>query len=284
MEDVSQRTESSSTFANPDGTWSVESFTGPIRAEVREGVWRDLDETLMRSGDVVRPQVPASPLTLPDGAQARAGVSPLATLKGEDSEGRTVSLGLDWPGSLPSPVLDGADRDVCGCWYGTIESGAADVVVEALLGGFSHSVVLHERPVTAVTYRFPIRLSDGLSLQVADTGVLHVVDGVGETVFYAPRPRMWDARVDEVSGDPVRVVPLDAAVEAGEGGPVLVLVTDSAFLADPATVYPVTVDPSWTGVISSDTWVQYNDYLESQNSSAELKAGMYNGSEKARSF
>lgn len=158
------------------------------------------------------------------------------------------------------------------------------MVVEALRGGFSHSVVLHERPAAPVTYRFPITLSDGLSLKVADTGALHVVDGAGETVFYAPRPRMWDARVDEVSGDPARVVPLDAAVEAGEGGSVLVLVTDSVFLADPATVFPVTVDPSWTGVISTDTWVQYNDYLESQNSSAELKAGTYNGSEKARSF
>ncbi|MCX4991696.1 MULTISPECIES: DNRLRE domain-containing protein [unclassified Streptomyces] len=56
-------------------------------------------------------------------------------------------------------------------------------------------------------------------------------------------------------------------------------------LLDPALEYPVTIDPtdSLLGPVT-DTWVQYDDHLTSQRGSTELKAGTYNGTEKARSY
>ncbi len=74
---------------------------------------------------------------------------------------------------------------------------------------------------------------------------------------------------------------------AVNGVPTLVLAPDTAFVSASDTVYPVTLDPTFVGVPASDaadTWVQDNDYPESQYGSAELKAGTYNGVQRARSF
>ena len=47
----------------------------------------------------------------------------------------------------------------------------------------------------------------------------------------------------------------------------------------------ITIDPtdSLMGPVT-DTWIQYDDYLTSQRGSTELKAGTYDGAQKARSF
>lgn len=51
MEDVSARTESSRTFANPDGTWTTEMSAGPERVLGDDEVWRDVDLTLAQGVD-----------------------------------------------------------------------------------------------------------------------------------------------------------------------------------------------------------------------------------------
>ncbi|MGW0864870.1 DNRLRE domain-containing protein [Streptomyces sp. NPDC002611] len=58
-----------------------------------------------------------------------------------------------------------------------------------------------------------------------------------------------------------------------------------SFLQDPDLQYPVTVDPTNTllGPLT-DTWVQDAAYPSSQRGSTELKAGTYDGKEKARSY
>lgn len=48
VEDLSQRSETSQVFANPDGTWTSEAAAGPVRVlDEESGEWADIDTTLM---------------------------------------------------------------------------------------------------------------------------------------------------------------------------------------------------------------------------------------------
>ncbi|MET7738436.1 DNRLRE domain-containing protein [Streptomyces sp. NPDC005402] len=70
---------------------------------------------------------------------------------------------------------------------------------------------------------------------------------------------------------------------ADDGSQTLVLTPDPDFLA--TATYPVTVDPTSTLAVTTDTWVQNPDYPDSQISSQELKSGAYDsGSDTARSY
>lgn len=50
VEDLSQRTESERTFANPDGTLTTEQFGDAVRIE-RDGEWVDVDYDLVQNAD-----------------------------------------------------------------------------------------------------------------------------------------------------------------------------------------------------------------------------------------
>ncbi|WP_437012928.1 DNRLRE domain-containing protein [Streptomyces sp. enrichment culture] len=79
---------------------------------------------------------------------------------------------------------------------------------------------------------------------------------------------------------------MSAAVEtAADGDQILVLKPSEQFLYDPDVTYPVVVAPTNTPAgPTTDTWIQYDAYPSSQRRSTELKAGTYDGVQKARSF
>ncbi|MEV7233318.1 DNRLRE domain-containing protein [Streptomyces sp. NPDC051020] len=268
---VSERTDSTTTWANADGTTTVEAYTGPIRVKQPDGSWRPVDTTLVAEKGVVRPKTAAADIAFSGGGSSE----PLAEVS---RGGRT--LGLDWPGELPEPRLDGPTA----VYPDVVEGG--DLVVTALKEGFSHSIVLHERPDAPVSYRLPVS-AEGLTLHETADKRLRWSDTSGRTVATAPLPVMWGSGEKRASGEPEDLAPIDVTIEqdADTGDQVLVLKPDAEFLADPALEYPVTIDPtdSLFGPVT-DTWVQYDDYLTSQRGSTELKAGTYNGTEKARSY
>ncbi|WP_274559585.1 DNRLRE domain-containing protein [Streptomyces spiramyceticus] len=97
---------------------------------------------------------------------------------------------------------------------------------------------------------------------------------------------MWDASEDAKSQEPKHTANVSTVVEtAADGGQTLVLKPSETFLSDPDLTYPVVVDPTNTlAGPTTDTWIQYDAYPTSQRGSTELKAGTYDGVQKARSF
>jgi RHS repeat-associated protein len=146
-------------------------------------------------------------------------------------------------------------------------------------------VVLASKPNHSVSYRIPLQL-DGLKLSQARSGHLLMKDGAGKLVAEAPAPTMWDSSKDRRSGESEHVTRVATKIEtAKDGSQTLVLTPDQKFLSDPALTYPVTVDPTSTLAVTTDTWVQTPDYPDSQLSSPELKSGTYDtGTDVARSY
>ncbi|MFF5449418.1 phospholipase A2 [Streptomyces sp. NPDC012888] len=270
IEILSERTDSTSTFANADGTTTVESFTGAVRAKDERGDWQPIDMTLVAEDGVIQPKQAAADVELSDGGKGEK----LASVdKGKHS------VGVAWEGDLPKPKLDGPTAT----YPGAVPGG--DLVVTALKEGFTHNVVLHERPKGPVEYRLPVE-AEGLTLKETADKRLSWDDKQNKAKATAPAPVMWGATVDKASGEPEKIAPVEVEIEKGKDGKqVLVLKPSQAFLNDPNVKYPVTIDPtdSLMGPVT-DTWIQYDDYLTSQRGSTELKAGTYDGNEKARSF
>ncbi|GAB2464441.1 DNRLRE domain-containing protein [Streptomyces incanus] len=268
VEVTALRTESSTAYVNPDGSVTEESTTGPTRVKDESGTWRDVDTRLVRRDGVVQPRQAAADISFSDG-----GSGVLA----EVSEG-SHTLGIGWDGDLPRPTLEGDTAT-----YSEVQPNA-DLVVSALPEGFSHLLVLKERPKEQVELRIPVA-ADGLKLRKASDERLLWESKDGRDVATAPAPVMWGATERAASGEPADVTDVAVTVEGSGDGQTLVLTPDHSFLQDPDVRYPVTVDPTNTllGPVT-DTWVQDAAYPTSQRGSTELKAGTYDGLERARSY
>ncbi|WP_159002221.1 DNRLRE domain-containing protein [Streptomyces sp. NRRL B-3229] len=267
VEILSERTADESVYANPNGTTTAEAYAGPVRVKQADGTWRTVDTDLTDVGAHLEPQVSPADVTVSDG-----GDKALVSV----TRGSKV-FGLDWPDRLPAPTVDGdtASYDV---------GDDATLTVKALAQGFEQSVVLDKAPTEPAVYRIPLH-TDALTLSQADSGHLLLKDTDGKPVAEAPAPMMWDSSKDKASGEPKHRARVATKVEtADDGSQTLVLTPDPDFLAGDIT-YPVTIDPTSTLAVTTDTWLQTPDYPDSQVSSTELKSGTYDaGSDKARSY
>ncbi|HEV2891226.1 MAG TPA: DNRLRE domain-containing protein [Frankiaceae bacterium] len=156
------------------------------------------------------------------------------------------------------------------------------MTVTSTRGGFEQSVVLHERPKEPVTIRLPLRLR-GLRATQEANGTIRLRDAAGKVLVTTPPARMWGAKVDEHTGGPTREADVTTALVQTRGGAEIVLTPSPAFLADPSVEYPVTVDPGPSLGLSTDTWVD-TSYSQQQRYSTELRAGTYDGTNKAYSL
>jgi hypothetical protein len=95
-----ERTEYSTTDANPDGTFTLTQETSPQRVHAADGSWRGVDPTLERYADgSVGPRAAVVDVNFSGGG---SGANMLRLGSGQGS------MSLGWPGTLPVPTLSGA--------------------------------------------------------------------------------------------------------------------------------------------------------------------------------
>ncbi|MFG3410450.1 RHS repeat-associated core domain-containing protein [Streptomyces sp. NPDC048142] len=260
VEALSERTETSTTWANKDGSLTTELTAGPVRFEDETtGDWRDVDLDLVSVSDGgVEPKAHPQGLKL----SGKAGTT-AASLRAAQAAKATdlVTLGegdeqitLQWKGGLPAPKLDGNRAEYVNAVPG------ADVVVEATRTGFEQYVEIKQKPTTdGYTYTLPLKAKGLKAKQQADGSVVFT-DKKNKKTAVMPAPVMWDSTVDERSGEHTRRVPVAMKVVKKGATIDLVVTPDAKFLADPATKYPVIVDPS-TSALSNvfDTYVQQGE-------------------------
>ncbi|MGW2996891.1 LamG domain protein jellyroll fold domain protein, partial [Streptomyces sp. NPDC001193] len=269
VEVVGERTDSSTTFANPDGkSFRLDTSAVPVRVKAKDGSgWVTPDATLeLRADGSVGPKAAVAGISFSGGG----GQSSLVTI---DRGGRSMSWG--WQGGpLPKPVLDG-DSAV----YPEVLPGV-DLRMTATLKGFREVLVV-KAPDAAKNPKlqrveFDLQSKD-VQLNAGNDGGLAATDANGNRVFKAPPALMWDSKGvpaplalspkekvaaakseggtlpkapvgAEPSGDPAdgpalgsQVAKMAVHVDADS----LAVVPDTAILkqSDPA-VFPLYIDPS----------------------------------------
>ncbi|EYT50831.1 DNRLRE domain-containing protein [Brachybacterium muris] len=311
VEVTGERTESSTTWVNPDGTVTTTQHAAPVRFQDAEGAWQEFDTTLEERADgSIAPVAVPDPVVLAGSVEGTtADPAPVASM--DAGEGAQVAVA--WEGELSEPVLAGDAATYRGAWPGI------DLVVHATRDGFEQSFVIADReallgytgqasagasdaggdggaggvpapvPVTGgrVSWDVPLVVSEDLTAREVAGERIEFVNGAGEVVSRFEAPLAWDAQVDAKSWEHVNHVPVTVALVGQDAGRVtLRLSVDGGWLLDEGRVFPVTVDPVYASATARptfDAFVQSNISTD-RSSEQELKAGTYDGTNKARSF
>lgn len=263
VEDESQRTPTTVTFANPDGSWTTEAYAGVVRAAGEGEGWVPVDADVRRGDGAYEPAASPLDLRFSDGGDRTVGA--VDTVSG-------ASFAVAWPTPLPAPAV--ADDTLT---YSGAAAGGGDLVVTSQVDGFNFSVVLDAPPAAdaaPVEYRVPIK-TDGAEPVFGADGSILLKDG-RDRVLSMTAPVMWDGQPANAGGAGEKL-PIGAAFEGTGPDRTLVLRPDMDFLLDPDTVYPVTVDPSIVVNTAGDTWVQSAGDTSSQVNSTELRVGSSDG-------
>ncbi|MFF2122657.1 DNRLRE domain-containing protein [Kitasatospora sp. NPDC058184] len=292
IEVVDERTESTTSWINPDGTTTLDLASGPVRYKDKSGRLQPIDVDLARQSDGsvkakghplnlslagATPPAAASAFKAagaPAGAQ-QAPATPLVSL----DNGSGTAMSLSWRGALPAPTVDGARARYADALTAT------DLVIESTRTGFEQFLELKDRSAVAANGSVTLTL-DAAGLQARqnpDDSVSFLDPKTGEEKGQLPAPVMWDAQVDERSGDHTRTAPVALKVVQNGNAIDLTLTPDAAFLNDPKTKYPVTVDPAVNIGVGFDTFVQQG-YATDVSSQTELKLGNNGSGQVARSF
>ncbi|MEV6602488.1 RHS repeat-associated core domain-containing protein [Actinoplanes sp. NPDC051346] len=281
-------TETAEYFARPDGQIEAKVSAGPVRT-MQGGKWVPIDLTLQLAEDgSVRPVADVLGLQI---SGARTGSGDLASV---GSGGRRLALG--WTGKLPTPVLDGNRAK-----YRDVAPGV-DLVVEATRSGFEQFVIVKSRDAVdhLPSLSFPLTGKNLAALKQDRSGGLALRDAKGALLGTVPAPEMWDARRATGTEVPLHRKVVTAkgelasatkerhkrAATSGKQDLTLALQPDVKWLKDPATQYPVTIDPQINALLTSfDTYVR-EDVAADRSGAADLQLGTFTGTPnaKARAF
>jgi RHS repeat-associated protein len=154
--------------------------------------------------------------------------------------GRQVEVGLAGPARAAVPRVAGSTVTYAGL------AGGADVVYEVTAGALKEQIVLRAAPPAGqVAFSFLLRTGGLLARQGADGSVEFVRPSGGAPVFVMPAPFMYDDRADADSPyGKVFSAKVSQQVEQHGGLTTVTVRPDPGWLADPARVYPVVVDPT----------------------------------------
>ncbi|MEU6593684.1 LamG-like jellyroll fold domain-containing protein [Streptomyces sp. NPDC046881] len=255
VEVTADRTEYSTTQANPDGSFTLSQSTTPQRVKEKDGGWGTVDPVLERRPDGrIAPKGAVVDLSF----SSRGNGSGLIRL-GKD--GRSVTL--DWSGPLPEPTLNGPTAT-----YANVFDGV-DLQLTATAEGYREILVVKSPQAAQNPALDQVKLAasgDGLSVVPGAGGGLRAIDEDGNALFRGPAGQMWDSAGDSQAGPQTQLTRTDSATPAqgqgtddpsqpGEGDATAVLpvkVDDGAVAVHPDlnllrgkdTVYPVYIDPS----------------------------------------
>ncbi|MGW0586703.1 DNRLRE domain-containing protein [Streptosporangium sp. NPDC002607] len=233
IEIESLRSESATYYANPDGkTLRMEQYLEPIRVKnADDDGFTPLDTTLVKADGVIKPKAAKGGLTLSAGGDTEA-------IKSKSGD---MAARIDAPRTLPKPTLNGSTAT-----YSSAYGKGVDLVVIATATGFRQQIVIRERPAGPVTFRVPVDLPKGISFGKNAKGQPTLKSDNGKHSLDIRPAALLDAAAADANADlgTVRVGRAQVSLD----GSALVYSPDPAFLADPATTYPVTmaaVDDDW---------------------------------------
>lgn len=253
VEVTAERTEYSTTLANPDGSYTLTESTTPRRVANSDGTWSPVDPTLERRADGrLAPKGSVVDMTFSGGGGG-------ADLLHLGKNGKAVTFG--WPRSLPVPTVKGPTAT-----YAEVFDGV-DLQLTATAAGYREVLVVKTQEAAQNPQLERVRLTasgDGLALASGSGGGLRAVDDDGNAVFHGPAGQMWDSAGDGGTGPAPQMLraasprgeePADDPSQPGEGDAGAVLPVkveegsvevhpDLGLLRGKDTVYPVYIDPS----------------------------------------
>lgn len=263
---LSSLTETTSTYANPDGSYSYLTHDGLVRLPTTGGGWAPIDTLLQPlTGGRVGAGMNVGHVSFSNGESDRI----LATASPADT---TDLLSLLWGSDLPTGVTVGDTTT-----YPQVRPGV-DLIQKALPNGFEFSFRLLTRPTGAVSFTLPLQLPTGWSAEQAGDAVV-LRDAAGQAAGAVGSTHSYGLVSSLTGGQLGTVSTTQTHLSETADGPALVITPDADFLAAPTTLYPVTVDPQISlADQAADTTVDQGQPNTNFGSAIDLIVGGYNTS------
>jgi hypothetical protein len=236
-------TETSTTWREPDGSYSVEAFSTPINYRDGKGVWHEINNDLVDTTDpafAVENAANDYEVSIP--ADASATPIRFAT----NDEWVTMRMhGVD-----SSPTVVGSEAT-----FVDVQS-ADQVTYVATSEGLKETITLGAPPSAPdanPAFAYDLRMSAGLEPALRPDGSISFRSAAGKTVIQMPAGVMVD------SAKPAQAVSSAVRYDLARvsTGYRLTVTPDPAWLAAPTRVYPVAIDPSLVKpTASQDCWVR----------------------------
>jgi len=255
------------------GNFVAELSARPARVSDGGGGWRPASARLVQAADGSwRTEAGVAEVMISNGG-------PAGVVAALNSDSATASV--SWPEALPVPVVEDTTAT-----YAEVYPGV-DLVVRADLDAVETFLVV-KTPAAGKNpkvrdWSMPIS-TPGLTAKTLDNGVKSLVDGSGTARMLVPPAVMWDStgktanlthaadRLEEVAQTKSAPVGLKIAASKLTASP------EDSFLDDPATVYPVVIDPvlqsidqthvlrvtddwsKWDGAVGNEGKIGYNGW------------------------
>lgn len=260
-------TETRLVWRNPDGSYTEEQATSPVRFRDSAGRWRTYDEDLKaRNGRLVPEAAPsgesiAAVADSPSVVQAvtDAGVVKLAQPDAEPVRGEVDGNEVVYPGAV---------------------DGETDLVVSLVPDGFETTLVVADAAPGNDIFEQVLTLPAGVQARDGGPGV-ELVDPRGEVVGVYGSGSAYDS-----AGQPAEATVRTRLVGQEGANATVEVSVDSDWLEDPDRVFPVSIDPTFTQTTGAsgnlDTFVQSNITSTPQSAASELKIGKIYGDTPVR--
>ncbi len=230
VEVTALRDESSTTYANPDGTFTLTTHAQPVRAKNADGQWQDIDTDLVATDEGWATVASPTPVVFSSGGRGDDGGNGGVVTSGLRQASYTVAvavaahdetgaesteedpatptipttwsdlvtlttggheLTVSWPGALPEPVV----TDDQALYQDVLPD--VDLLLTARDSGFSHVLIVHtpeaatDEALAQLTYRLS---SPDLTFQIDPaTDTVTALTSDGTEVAVSPTPLMWDS-------------------------------------------------------------------------------------------
>lgn len=264
---VERRTADSKTFATDDpDRYVTEIADRPIHYKDAQGRWAPIDPALGAAKDGRRSSK-ANAFALD--VAAKADDSALGRLRLD--AGTSVGFSLEGASAV---TAKGTDKDMT---YTAVKKDT-DLRLTSQASGLKEEIVL-KSPAAPTTFVFPLSLQ-GLTATVDERGNVVYRDASGAERARTPKGFMVDSSGDPRSGgEGALSTGVTYRIVAKGKGKALEVTLDKAWLADPARVWPVVVDPTFSAYVpgsSADTYVM-TGFHRDNSADADLKVGTYDG-------
>ena len=243
----SLRTAKARTFLNPDGTYTTRTYAAPVNWKDASGHWQTIDNTLVTRSDG-RLHNTSGPLDVSLTPNAASGADVLAVQAGG------ASVGFGAPTGTASSAASVASSNA----QYTSALPHADLHYSVSGGTVKEDIILHAAPGGGAdaVYRFPLH-ANGVTPRQDPNGGVGLYDASGNEALVIPPGTMTDSYVDPHLGSGA-TAPVQVSLDQSGATPVVVVTASGTWLADPARVYPVTIDPSVS--IGRNSW-EGDDYV-----------------------
>jgi RHS repeat-associated protein len=226
------RTATTVTYANPDGTKTTETHSGPINYLDSSGTWQPIDTHVVAAGPGLYKNA-AGPLNL--SFAAVTGLGDLVTIT-SPSPTSTWSLGFHLNSMTVGRSGSPSGSEIS---YSEVVSGV-DLEYHSTTRGLKEDIV--DKTATAAStaiYRFPLTLA-GLTPRTNADGTISLLDASGNEAVRVPTGAVSDSANPPAVGTVVTSV-----VSTAPGLYELDVTPDATWMTDLGRVLPIHIDPGF---------------------------------------